>query len=161
MLYAQFLNSLNLENEECLHISKQFFNRILTTFFDLTAPASRNAKPHCMNITSAPMMRRKNWKCMIRIDVLLYRTPAFNRTTAVNDPSSCQPLIGHIELRILTLVKPHRTHQNFILILKIYDFIQEIASTGIMLVVILWSFKPENFFLNKDNFYSYKRYPFL
>ena len=39
-----------------------------------------------------------------------HRTPAFNRTSAFNDPSRCQPVIGQIVLRI---VKPHRTHPNF------------------------------------------------
>ena len=35
-----------------------------------------------------------------------------NRTTAFNDLSRWQPVIGQIELRILALVKPYRTHPN-------------------------------------------------
>ena len=34
--------------------SFMFFIKILTVFFDRTAPASRKPKPHCINITSAP-----------------------------------------------------------------------------------------------------------
>ena len=42
--------------------SRTFLSRMLTTFFDRTDPASRKANPACMNITNAPMMRRKNYK---------------------------------------------------------------------------------------------------
>ena len=42
-----------------------------------------------------------------------YRTPAFNRAPAFNDPSRCQPVIRQIELLILVLVKLHRTRRNF------------------------------------------------
>ena len=38
--------------------------------------------------------------------IFSHRMPAFN------DPSRCQLVIGEIELRILALVKPHRTHPS-------------------------------------------------
>ena len=45
-----------------LQQSRAFLIKMLTTFLDLTAPASRKANPHCMNMTKAPMISRKNFK---------------------------------------------------------------------------------------------------
>jgi len=45
-----------------LQQSRAFLIKMLTTFLDLTAPASRKANPHCMNMTKAPIISKKNWK---------------------------------------------------------------------------------------------------
>ena len=39
--------------------SNMFLMRIFTAFLDLTAPASKNANPHCIRKTTMPMTIRK------------------------------------------------------------------------------------------------------
>ena len=46
-------------------VSSQFLMRMLTVFFDLTAPASKNAKPHCMKKTIIPRIARKKWSTLV------------------------------------------------------------------------------------------------
>ena len=46
-------------------VSSQFLMRMLTVFFDLTAPASKKAKPHCMKKTMMPRTARKKWSTLV------------------------------------------------------------------------------------------------
>ena len=39
---------------------ESIFDKNVDDVLDLTAPASRNANPHCMNITRAPIISKKN-----------------------------------------------------------------------------------------------------
>ena len=52
--------------------SSIFLIRMLTVFLDLTEPASRKAKPHCMKKMTIDITIKKNWSASWAISPVLF-----------------------------------------------------------------------------------------